>query len=93
MRIQSTSVQAENTTDQNEIEKMLEALSVKYDKMLTKSPLGEMETDFLEQNIEDLCKVIAMKTQENFGNNAQKRTMGVFGSHVSIGSDPRNLGT
>ena len=63
MRIQTTSSKEENTTDQNGIAKLLEVLSAKFDKMLTKRQLDGQRTDLPEQNIKELSKVVTMKTR------------------------------
>ena len=66
---------------------------MKFDKMLTRSQLGGQITDLIEQNRQESSKVNTVKTQENSGNNAKKKTMGAVESQVSIGSGPRNLGS
>lgn len=81
-----------HTTNHNEIVQLFEVLSVRFDKMLTKSQLVGHGTDWLEQNIKGLSNVIATKTQDNSCNNVQKQTMWAVGGQVSNGSGPRNLG-
>ena len=85
LRIQLTSAQVGyNRPKWNS--KLLEVLSVKCAKILAKSQLSGQVTDFLEQNIMELSKVITMETQENSdNNNAQNRTMGVFGVRYQLG--------
>lgn len=59
--------------------------------MLTKRQSDGRGKFFLAQNVKELSNVIAMKTHGNSDNNTQNPTMGVAESHVSIGSDPRNM--
>ena len=91
MLIHLKSSQAENAIKRNGVGKLLEVLSGKFGKMLTKSQLVDRRTDLLKTKTKEIIKVITMKTQENSDNNAQKQTMGAVVSHVSIGPDPSNL--
>ena len=92
MSAQLTSAQEEQLTNQNSIGVQLQSIIPKIEEMDKQIRLDVQRTDRSEKILLEISSVVATRTQENVGNNAQNQTMGAVEGQGEIGPDARNLG-